>query len=74
MPADHVVSVQFVEDVAAASAFAEIMQFAKRIEKGPGVEVLIWHAAEGNESVTQYAFNIWGQFRVYASVESSGAA
>ena len=74
VPADHVVSVQFVEDEAAASAFAEVMRFAKRIEKGPGVEVLIWHAAEGNESVTQYAFNIWGQFRVYASVESSGAA
>ena len=74
VPADHVVSVQFVEDEAAATAFAKIMQFAKRIEKGPGVEVLIWHAAEGNESVTQYAFNIWGQFRVYGCVESSGAA
>ncbi len=74
VPDDHVVSVQFVEDEAAATAFAEIMQFAKRIEKGPGVEVLIWHAAEGNESVTQYAFNIWGQFRAYGSVESSRAA
>ena len=74
VPVDHVVSVQFVEDAAAASAFAEIMQFAKRIEKGPGVEVLIWQATEGNESVTQDAVNIWGQFRVYASVESSGAA
>ncbi len=74
VPADHVVSVQFIEDEVAASAFAGIMQFAKRIERGPGVEVLIWHAAEGNESITQYAFNIWGQFRVYGTVESSGVA
>ncbi|MCH9012827.1 MAG: hypothetical protein IIA68_07195 [Proteobacteria bacterium] len=72
VPADHVVSVYFVDDDVAASAFAEIMRFAKQIQKGPGVEVLIWHAMEGDEAITQYAFKIWRQFRAYGSVESGG--
>ncbi len=73
VPADFEVSVQFVDDEVAARAFTEIMQFAKRIQKGPGIEVLIWHATETDESITQYAFNIWRQFRAYGTVESSGA-
>ncbi len=73
VPAEYEVAVQFVDDDVAAIAFADIMKFAKRIRKGPGVEVLIWHAAEGDRWGTQYAFNIWRQFRAYGSVESGGA-
>lgn len=63
------IDVQFVEDEVAEEAFREIRHHAKHIQKGPGVEALIWHVEEGEESMTQYAFNIWGQFRVYGSVE-----
>ena len=73
IPAECEVAVQFVEDSVAAVAFAEISQFARRVRKGPGVEVLIWHAEEGNRSITQYAFFIWRQFRAYGSVECGGA-
>ena len=70
VPADHVVSVSFVDDDVAAKAYSEIMRFAKQIQKGPGVEVLIWHVTEGDESITHYAFTIWRQFKAYGSVES----
>ena len=74
VPSDHEVSVYFVDDEFAATAFAEFLQFAKRIQKGPGVEVMIMHAEEDGEQITQHAFNIWQQFRAYGSVESSGVA
>jgi hypothetical protein len=67
---DHyTLSVQFVEDKVAVEAFSEIARFATRIQRGPGVEILIWHAEECGESMTQYAFNIWQAFRAYGSVE-----
>jgi hypothetical protein len=72
VPADHEVSAYFVDDEVAATAFGEILQHANRIQKGPGIEVLIWQVTEGDLSITQYAFNIWQQFRAYGSVESPG--
>lgn len=67
---ESTISVQFVEDEVAKSAFAEIISYATHIEKGPGVEVLIWHVEEDDQSITQYAFNIWRKFRAYGTVES----
>jgi hypothetical protein len=63
------ISVQFVEDEVAESAFAEIMQYAIRVNKGQGVEVLIWKVEENDELIAQYAFNIWNQFRAYGAIE-----
>lgn len=74
IPREDVVSVEFVNDDVAAEAFSQIIQFAKRVQKGPRVEVLIWHVEEGEASITQFAFNIWQQFRAYGSVESPAAA
>ena len=74
VPENCIISVQFVEDDVAARAFGEILQYAQRVEKGPGVQVLIWHVKEGEEFMTQFAFQIWQKFRVYGAVETPEAA
>lgn len=63
------VSAQFVEDEVAREAFNEILKHAKHLQRGPGVEALFWHVEEGEQAVTQYAFNIWKGFRAYGTVE-----
>lgn len=65
---EHEVTVYFVEDEVAETALTEIMRYAIRIQKGPGVEVLIWHVTESDGSASLYAFNIWQRFRAYGSV------
>jgi hypothetical protein len=65
LQADETVSVFFVDDATAHEAFNKILHGAKRVQKGPGVEVLIWDVAEGNDFQTLYAFNIWNHFRAY---------
>lgn len=37
--------------------------------KGPGVQVAIFDAADELTRMTQYAFNIWREFRIYGTVE-----
>ncbi len=71
--AEQEVSIFLVEDHVAENAFAKILQYAKRIEKGPGVEVLIWRVDEDDRTVSLFAFKIWQQFRAYGSVEAGGA-
>lgn len=72
IPANYKVSIQFVDDNVADEAFGEILRYATRIQKGPGIEVLYWHVEENGESITQYAFCIWERFRACGSVESPG--
>ena len=70
---DQEITVHIVEDEVAETAFAEITQYANRIQKGPGVEVLIWRAQEDGKAMSLFAFNIWQRFRVYGSVEAEAA-
>lgn len=69
VPADYGVSAQFVNDEDAAKAFGEVVQHAQHIQKGSGVEVLIFHAEENSEFIAYYAFTIWKKLKVYGVVE-----
>ncbi len=60
-----------VSDEAAHEAFKDILQHAQFVEKGPGIRLFFWHAVEGEEYMTNYAFILYEKFKVYASVSKS---
>ena len=62
------------DDEIRAQAFSGVMEHAKIIQKGPGVEVKIFHAEEPGEFMTLYAFNIWNALKCSASVERAGSS
>lgn len=59
----------FVSDKVADEAFSDILKHATHLQKGPGVEVFIWHVEENGQAMTNFAFNIWNNFRAYGTVE-----
>lgn len=65
---DYNVDVYLYQDEGAANFYGPILHLAETLRNGPGVEVLRWHAVDGEKSITEYAFNIWGEFRVYGRV------
>lgn len=69
VPEQAEVSTYFVDHSVEEESFAEIASHAKIIQKGPGVEVAIWHRKEGDYAITLYAFHIWQSFKAYGSVE-----
>jgi hypothetical protein len=69
IPSGYEVSVIHAEEELRTRAFSGVMEHAKIIQKGPGVEVKIFHAEEPEEFMTLYAFNIWNALKCSASVE-----
>jgi hypothetical protein len=69
IPSGYQVSVIHPDDQTRAEALSDIIRHAKIVQKGPGVEVAIFHAEEPHEFMTLYAFNIWNTLRCSASVE-----
>jgi hypothetical protein len=69
IPSGYEVSVIHADDEVRAEALSGIMEHAKVIQKGPGVEVKIFHAEEPEEFQTLYAFNIWDTLKCMASVK-----
>ena len=69
IPSRYEVSVIHPDEQTRAEAFSDIIRHAKIVQKGPGVEVAIFHAEEPEEFMTLYAFNIWNTLRCATSVE-----
>jgi hypothetical protein len=69
IPPTAAIDIHFVTDEVAQMAFAEILKFATAVHNGPGVQALIFDAVEGNRRITQYAFKIWSEFKLYGTVE-----
>lgn len=67
------VSVIHADNDLRAQAFSGIIEHAKIIQKGPGVEVKIFHDEQPEEFMTRYAFNIWNALKCCASVERAGS-
>jgi hypothetical protein len=68
IPREYEVSVIHAGDEIRAQALSSVIQHAKIIQKGPGVEVKIVHAEEPEEFGAIYAFNIWDQLKCMATV------
>ena len=66
---DDDIDILHVRDDVADEAFREIKHRATFLRKGPGVVIMQATASEKGESMTLYGFEIWGQYRVYASVD-----
>ncbi|MEZ5829812.1 MAG: hypothetical protein R3D05_01370 [Dongiaceae bacterium] len=73
VPAGAALGVHFVADDVARQAFSEIWGHGIRLHRGPGVQVAIFDAAEGEERSTLYAFQLWHEFKLYGSIEIGGA-
>lgn len=69
IPAGYAVSVMHIDDQIWAEAVADIVEHARVIQKGPGVEVAIFRAEDGDEFMMLYALNMWNALRCSASVE-----
>lgn len=69
IPSEYEVSVIHADDELRTHAFSGVMEHAKIIQKGPGVEVKIFHAEQPEEFMTVYAFNIWNALKCSAAVE-----
>ena len=69
IPSEYEVSVIHADDELRTHAFSGVMEHAKIIQKGPGVEVKIFHAEQPAEFMTVYAFNIWNALKCSAAVE-----
>ena len=66
---DDKIDVFHVTEDTAEEAFRDIRTHATILSKGPGVEVMQVSASERGQTMTLYAFNIWGQYKVYTSVD-----
>jgi hypothetical protein len=69
IPSGYDVSVIHPDDQTRAEALSDMIKHAKVVQKGPGVEVAIFHAEEPHEFMTLYAFNIWNRLKCSAVVE-----
>jgi hypothetical protein len=69
IPSEYEVSVIHADDELRTHAFSGVMEHAKIIQKGPGVEVKIFHAEQPEEFMTVYAFNIWNALKCSVAVE-----
>lgn len=72
IPSGYEVSVIHADEELRRRAFSGVIEHAKIIQKGPGVEVKIFYAEEPEEFMTLYAFNIWSALKCSASVERIG--
>lgn len=72
IPSGYEVSVIHADDQLRTQAFSAVTEHAKSVQKGPGVEVKIFHAEEPEEFMTLYVFNIWSVLKCSASVERIG--
>jgi hypothetical protein len=71
IPGGYEISVIHADDEIRRQAFSGVIEHAKVIQKGPGVEVAIFHAEEPGEFMTLNAFNIWNTLKCTASVEQA---
>lgn len=69
VPSTATIDIHFVTDEVAREAFGELLEHATALNKGSGVQVLIFDAVEGPERITQYAFKIWREFSLYGTLE-----
>jgi hypothetical protein len=69
VPSVATIDVHFVSVDVAREAFGELLEHATVLNKGVGVQVLIFDAVEGPERITQYAFKIWREFTLYGTLE-----
>jgi hypothetical protein len=69
IPRGYEVSVIHAHDEVRQQAFSNVMEHAKIIQKGPGVEVRIFHDEEPGEFMSLYAFSIWNVLKCSACVE-----
>jgi hypothetical protein len=69
IPRGYEILVIHANDATRAQALSGVMEHAKIIQKGPGVEVKIFHAEEPIEFMTFYAFDIWNVLKFNATVE-----
>jgi len=65
---EYEIAIHHVSEDGAEQAFREIIQFATVLRHGPGVVVTQVTKTEGGDRYTIYGFEIWGQFKAYASV------
>ena len=69
IPKSASIDIHFVTDEVAREAFGDMIEHAIALNKGPGVQVLIFDAVEGPERITQYAFKIWREMTLYGTLE-----
>ncbi len=66
---DENIDIFHLPEETAEEAFRDIKPRATLLRKGPGIEVMQASASESGQTRTLYAFNIWDQYQVYASVD-----
>jgi hypothetical protein len=70
VPPDYGVEAYHLEDAVVAEAFKDVMQHARQMTRGWGVEVLFWYGEEGGAFGALFVFNIWDKFRPCCSIQS----
>lgn len=69
IPADYQVSVLHIDDETRKNAFAHVIERAKVLRKGQGIEVKLFHAKDTERFATIYGFDVWWKLRCVAVVE-----